>query len=378
VTKPYYLTKRGDIWYVRFRDPRTGEILNPKSSGHKNKTRAEDWCREKLGILSKPGGQLTFGEWAAPFFGPKCPRSERRAAEGDAYSPNTLTNYKLYLNNIVLKDKTLCDKTLSEVKRGDIIAFRNRVVALKGAGAVVEKVLDVMRAIMAEAEYLEKIEYNPVSKVKSLDFKVNDTLVLTAPEIKKLLNPAYFDEYRYFQATAIAAYTGARAAEVRCLKFRDIKLDARKLRIERAFKSKGHVVGVPKGGYARFAAIPEILVPILGTHKNPDMWIVGLGPKRPLGYKKWHDQFAAACVKAGVKATIKSLRHSLNTLLREKGVPDELLKASFGWSGSGIQENYTHRDTYDLSPVSRAIDSLFKEPENGNDSQRNGDASPEN
>lgn len=48
-------------------------------------------------------------------------------------------------------------------------------------------------------------------------------------------------------------------------------------------------------------------------------------------------------------------RHSLQTHLRGQGVPDDLLRGVFGWSDSKVQDNYTHRELYDLAAIENAL-----------------------
>lgn len=225
--KPYYLYKRNNSpsWYVQFYDQKTGNLKPAVSTGQTNKTRADAWCRDQLDILSKPTNGITFLEYAKPFFTDECPRSTRRATEGKAYSPRTIKEYRYWKEKVICTDDALCSMPLSEIRRHNIIAFRSRLITQYGASAAVNKAMEALRAILAEAEYLELIEYNPVSKVKMVIYERRETPLLTIQEIKTLLNPEYFEEYRYFLAVAIIAYTGLRASEVRALQWLDLESD---------------------------------------------------------------------------------------------------------------------------------------------------------
>jgi integrase len=59
------------------------------------------------------------------------------------------------------------------------------------------------------------------------------------------------------------------------------------------------------------------------------------------------------------KNTLHGLRHSIQTALRGGGVNPELLRATFGWTTEDVQEGYTHRELYDLTPQREATDTLF-------------------
>ncbi|GHV93239.1 hypothetical protein AGMMS50268_37420 [Spirochaetia bacterium] len=230
---------------------------------------------------------------------------------------------------------------------------------------------------------MEYIEYNPVSKVKNVTYTKRTKNILNAQQIMQLIDPKNFlpkttgkyknadtTGFRFCVATALYAFSGMRASEIRALQWKDIDISARRIHIVRAFKSKRHILGPPKSGYARQTVIPEILAPYLSTpSNNPDMWVTGFSTERPMGYKKWHDVFQEVCIEKGTPTTLHALRHALNTMLLEQGVNPELIKAAFGWTskgnkaeksfGTNIQENYTHRETYDLTPLAHAIDEIF-------------------
>jgi integrase len=164
-----------------------------------------------------------------------------------------------------------------------------------------------------------------------------------------------------------------RASEIRALQWQDVDLAGRRIHVVRAFKSKKHILGMPKNGRIRDTVIPEVLVPYLSTSGEPASWVTGLSEKRPMGYKKWHEVFQKAIAETGTPTTLHMLRHALNTSLMEKNANlAELIKAAFGWTSKGrmregnkfgndIQETYTHRETYDLAPLAKAIDDLFTE-----------------
>jgi integrase len=209
--------------------------------------------------------------------------------------------------------------------------------------------------------------------------------MLSVGQIRELINPENFkpekpgkykksdDGYRFCVATALYAFAGMRASEIRALQWQDVDLAARRIHINRAFKSKRHILGLPKNGKVRDTVIPEILAPYLSGPKGSELWVTGLSDQRPMGYHKWHDVFQRVTVARGTPTTLHMLRHALNTSLMEKNANlAELIKAAFGWTskgrpregnkfGSDIQETYTHRETYDLSPLAKAIDDLFSQ-----------------
>jgi len=372
--KPYYLYKRSDskCYRCQFRNPRTGEIEPAKSTGETNKTKAEAWARQHL--EESHGSTTLFGVYAAPFFGENCPRCNRKADEGHPYSPGTIKVYKYNLDRLILSDKIICAKPIGKITRGDIIELRARWLKTIGHTVSLQKPLDTLKAIFSEAEYMEYIDYNPAFKVRNVVYKKKEKNILDAAQILEIVKPENFLDggFRFAVATALYAFTGMRAAEIRALKWPDIDMDKRRIHITRAFKTKGNTLGPPKNGYSRTTVIPNVLVPYLSNHGNNEIWVTGFSENRPMGYKKWHGIFQEVCKKKGTPTTLHCLRHALNTMLLEKGVNPELIKAAFGWSGKGdsregkhfgtdIQENYTHREKYNLTPLLKAIDEIFAE-----------------
>jgi len=371
--KPFYLYKRSrsKYYYCQFRNVRTGELEPEVSTGETNKTKAEAWAREQMEALH--GSTSLFGEYAAKFFGPDCPRCNRKSLEGHPYSPGTIKGHKYNLDRLILADKILCLKPIGKITRGDIIELRARWIKKIGRVVSLQKPLDALMAIFAEAEYMEFIEYNPASKVSDVAYEKKTKNILNANQILDILKPENYHPvvgFRFNVATALYAFTGMRASEIRALKWSDIDMENRRIRVVRAFKSRAHILGPPKNGLARVTVIPDILSPYLANPGNPEMWVTGLTEKRPMGYKKWRDVFNHVCKEKGTPTNLHALRHALNTMLLEKGVNPELIKAAFGWTakgdnkadkmfGTSIQENYTHREKYDLTPLAKAIDDIF-------------------
>lgn len=70
-------------------------------------------------------------------------------------------------------------------------------------------------------------------------------------------------------------------------------------------------------------------------------------------------------VKAKINAKVRrltphSFRHSLNTLLRDQGVPDEKIRAALGWTNEKTQDGYTHFSAEHLQDQVEIIDGIFR------------------
>lgn len=118
---------------------------------------------------------------------------------------------------------------------------------------------------------------------------------------------------------------------------------------------------LPKWGKVRTCPYPEVLRRLLEPRRGkPGEWVFARG-EGTIGYKRWSDALRTAAESAGLKdVSLHVLRHSLNTFLRGAGHNDELIRGAFGWSSPDIQDQYTHRQGYDYSGLSSAIDTLLE------------------
>jgi integrase len=80
----------------------------------------------------------------------------------------------------------------------------------------------------------------------------------------------------------------------------------------------------------------------------------------PIGYKRWAQAFRKAAKLANIQgATLHGQRHSILSLLRDKGGPTDKLQAAFGWVGTKMLDNYTHTELFDYTSQQMAVDELM-------------------
>lgn len=354
MTKDFYLEKRGEIIYVRFRDPKTGEILPARSSRLKNATAAEKWARAELPKLSKP--DMLFSEWAAPFFGEKCPHVLRVRMEGRPYSERTRTDNKYLLEHEILTDP-IASMKLCDIRRSEILAFRDRLVARRGLRRVCQRIMAALKIITREALFRDYMEKDPFLGVGLISYEKKVRLPVSRDNLKKLLSTGSWENPVHWRATMCAALTGMRAGEIRGLQWGD--LGGGMIKIQRAIPTDGGEATKPKWGKVRVCPYPVALSDILEPlRKEPGDWVFSIDGGS-LGYTCWAIAFRKAA-KGMAGVSLHSLRHTLNTLLREAGVSDELLRGSFGWSGPEMHENYTHRLGYDYASQGAKVDDLLR------------------
>ena len=83
-----------------------------------------------------------------------------------------------------------------------------------------------------------------------------------------------------------------------------------------------------------------------------------------LGGTWWQKHFHNGMKAAGIDCKKRNLRphsfrHTLNTLLRERGYDSERIRASMGWSSVSVQDGYTHWNADSFDGQREIIDTLF-------------------
>jgi integrase len=214
-----------------------------------------------------------------------------------------------------------------------------------------------------EALFQELIDRDPSVGISIKRYNKTESVAVGMDALRLVLARSLYASPVCHLAVMAAALTGLRAGEVRALLWDDLDLKERTLRVARTMRGYSSEIGPPKSGRTRVVSIPLKLKALLDPlSKSAGGYVFSATRKAALSYRYLASSLSKAAAEAGSPGlTLHGLRHSLNTNLRGAGVSDELLRAWFGWSGTGIQENYTHRALYDLRPVADAIDNLFKE-----------------
>jgi len=344
VTKDFYLSKRGTVWYVRFRSG--DKILTARSSGQTNKTAAEKWARAHC--VAAGDSLMSLGDWSAPFFGDNCPHVSRLVAEGKSYSDRPKAMNRKYL--VRLKADPVMRISLSDLSRAHMLELRDRVMAKYGKSRTTQLMMQAIATVVREAMFRGMIQHDPFAGVGKVAYEEKERLALSDEQLKVVLDPKKYENPLHWEATLCAALTGMRAGEVRALQWGDISDGV--IRITRAAILYHSGTKAPKWGKVRVCPYPEELSKVLEPRRGkPGEWV--FGTKGALGYAHW-----AKAVKDN-GATIHQLRHTLNSRLLSSGVPPAVIRGAFGWSDSKVQDGYTHASSFDYAPQSAAIDSMY-------------------
>ena len=353
--REYGLFLKGRVWYVRWNE---GGKRRNRSTGTSNRRAAEKVAAEIMD--RQPGAEAPLSAWAASFFTDDCPHCTRLAMEGRPVTRYYMAKARKALEAHVLADP-ISGVLLAELRRADVLAFRDRLVKRLGARRIVNVVLRILGVVVHEAMFRDLIGQDPMARVASVRYAVKERKALSLQNLHALLSPGLYADPLHFQATACAGLTGMRAGEVRALQWKALDPGSGIIRVALACKGDPPEFGPPKWGKVRTTAYPRALQSLLEPRRGePSGWVFDRDGA-PIGYRRWAEAVRKAAKAAGLEGvSIHVLRHTLNTLLRDRGLPDDKLRGAFGWSGPAIQDRYTHRELYDFSQQAEAVDALIK------------------
>lgn len=360
----FHLHRRNEIYYFQLTKP-DGKRTSALSTGEKSETRAIarviDYINEQAAKKKiDPIADFFFKDWASAFFTPQCPHIQRLRDEDRPYAERTRLNSRANLVNHILSDDILCSKKIKHITRGDILDFRTRLIEKLGKRRVTQSVYSTLRVIFSELEFRQIIDRSPCHGVGQITYQEKSRTAFTLDQISEILQPEFYSNRLCYEMTLCAATTGMRAGEVRALKWQNIDKLKRTIKIVLSMSPDSSEIGPPKWHKFRTTAYPDILSAVLESRRGLPDEFVFLGPNGVITYKEWRTAFTKATKALGIpNATLHGLRHSLATHLREAGVGDEHIRAAFGWSNVGIQENYTHRELYSVQSHLDAVKKLI-------------------
>lgn len=181
---------------------------------------------------------------------------------GDRYKPASIRGYERGLRLRVLP--ALGDMRLSEVTRADVQDLADRLTADGLSASTVQNSLDPLRVIFGRAIRRDVLAVDPTEGLELRRPNGHRDRIAAPAEAAALL-AALPDQDRALWATAM--YAGLRRGELRALRYSDIDLAARVIRVQRGWDA---VEGEQDGKSAaadRRVPILDLLAPELAAHK---------------------------------------------------------------------------------------------------------------
>jgi integrase len=220
-------------------------------------TAAKRWRADALGAVRR--GQLraptpaTVAE-AADVWLAGTKDGTIRNRSGHPYRPSAIRGYEASLSLRIRP--AIGHLRLSEVRRSDVQELADRLIADGLSPSTVQNTLDPLRAIYRRAVRREEVAVNPCTDLELPKPRGRRTRIASPAEAVRLLN-ALSDDDRALWATAL--YAGLRRGELRALRWTDVDLSKREIRVARTWDD---AEGEQEGGKT---AAAERVVPILAV-----------------------------------------------------------------------------------------------------------------
>jgi integrase len=219
----------------------------------------------------------------------------------------------------------------------------------------------ILHKALEQAVRFNLIPTNPASKVDPPKIRQEEITPLTAEQASKLLDLTRNERDRFEALYVLALTTGLRIGELLGLKWSDIDLDARRLRVSRQLQrgEEGLIFTEPKAASRRTVDLPARAVEALkryrkrqveetlnagGAYRDNDLVFAGdlggpIGPDRVT-----QRAFKPLLKRAGLpEIRFHDLRHTFATLLLARGVHPTYVQRALGHASVKMTlDRYSH------------------------------------
>jgi integrase len=303
---------------------------------------------------------VTVGAWIEKFTELETsPRTGINASKNRPYSYDTLDSYKSYFK-LHIKDDPICGLKMAEVEEEDILEFISRLSASKlkdgrqmGGTRKFVLVVSFMRTTFNSYQRRNKSRNNPFQYVDKPSYHKTERDALTEDEMLKLFMPGVLKDTMELAVCAAIFFSGLRRAEVSALKPEDLNWEAQRITVCRSyqrFNSKNKVLGPTKGKKARriyFDTTLQAAIKKLWAENGEHEFVFSFKNGKAIGqswikgrFPKWLKD--AGIELAGRQIVPHSSRHSIASLLEEKGVSLRYIQEFLGHSDLKTTKKYLH------------------------------------
>ena len=183
-------------------------------------------------------------------------------ASGARYKPATLRGYRVGLDKRLLPE--LGDRRLSDVERRDVQELANRLTSEGLSASTVQNTLDPLRVIYRRAIRDEEVTTDPTEHLELRRPNGGRERVAKPIEAAELIAALPDDERALWTA---AFYAGLRRGELRALRWADVDLPARVIRVSRGWDAIEGEQDVKSAAGKRRVPILDPLADALTAHQ---------------------------------------------------------------------------------------------------------------
>nr|AGS53522.1 integrase-recombinase [uncultured bacterium contig00055] len=326
-------------------------------------------CQNKTAAIRIALEDITVGAWVEKFTQIDIsPRTAINNSKNRPPSVGTLDTYKSYFS-VHIKDDPIAALKMSELEEDDVTQFANRLALhqkedgdLIGGTRTQAGVIIFMR--MAFKHYQRKFPrwYNPYSALDPPTINYNERDALPEDEALQLFFPGVLKTTMELAVCACMFLSGLRRAEIAALRPEDLDWNERAPRIivRRAWQcydKKKRILGPPKGKKSRDAPFDPVLqaaIKKLWEENGQHEWVFSFKKVRGKDVQwtfmnsQWtRYRFPRWLNDAGIELNGRdivphSARHSLASLLEERGVSMRHIQDLLGHSDLKTTKKYLH------------------------------------
>ncbi|ALL56190.1 hypothetical protein B586_02510 [Mycobacterium haemophilum DSM 44634] len=309
--------------------------------------------------VAPAAGRVKLGEYAQSWLDSKHKLTE-----------STRARYQVVLDTALAK---YADVALGDISRRFV---REWVADLSVdlAPASVHKTVGVLRQVLAMAVDDNRLALNPVDGVELPSVRAAEQRFLTLEQLHALADGAGVHRPLVY----MLGTCGLRFGEVAELRWRDVDIENRRVRVSRSVTlvDGSFVVGSPKNGKARTVSVPAFVAELLAP-ADPDALVF---PDTTGGYmrgtnvrRRWWSRavtaaelFPRTITNAAGKAAVvyefklHELRHTAASLAIQAGANIKALQNMLGHESAGLTlDRYGHLYGSDVEAVGVAINALL-------------------
>jgi integrase len=309
---------------------------------------AKGWREDKLSEARRgelrPATTATLRETATAFMAGARDGSIPTAS-GGRYKPSTLRGYQVALNKRLLP--TLGKMRLQDIERRHVQALADKLTTEGLSASTVQNTLDPLRVIYRRALRREETRIDPTDGLELRRPDGQRERIASPREAAALVASAPDGERALW---ACAFYAGLRRGELRALRWSDVDLDGRVIRVTRGWDAIEGEQDVKSAAGRRRVPILDTLAAPLTAHKQAtgrdgESFVFGWNASRPFALESIRRRSLAAWdaenarrLEADSEAdllepiTLHEARHTCASLMIAAGVNAKALSVIMGHS----------------------------------------------
>ena len=320
-----------------------------------------------------------MGAWIEKFTAIETsPRTGINASKNRPYSVDTVDDYLSYYK-CHIKNDPFTKLKMAETEEEDAFEFISRLSLKKQkngspmsgtrtfAGVVI-----FIRMAFKEYQRKNRNWHNPFLYIEPPVYKTKTRDALPEDEVLKFFEPGVLKRTMELAVCAAMFLSGLRRSEIFALKPEDLDWHTPKMTVRRAWQNFDNknkkVLGPPKGKRERIAPFDPVLQEAIkrlwdenGKHEFVMSWKNGKIPGPSwidFNFKRWLKR--AGIELGGRRIVPHSSRHSLASLLEERGVSLRYIQELLGHSDLQTTKIYLHSTEKTIRDIGRKISEVME------------------